>query len=182
MVFPVVVYGCESWTVKKAESEGIGAFELWCWRRLLRVPWTAKRCNQSILRKISPDFWKDWCWSWTPILWPPDAKNWLIWKDPDAGNDWRHEEKGTTKDEMVGGHHCLNGRESEQAPGVGDGQGSLRSQRVRHKWATELNGESGHSFQCRAVPTSKPWLLLLYKFYPPIRGETSGLIYFLRFL
>ena len=60
-----------------------------------------------------------------PILWPPDAKNWLIRKDPDAGKDWRQEEKGTTEDEMVGWHHQLNGCEFEQAPGVGDGQGSL---------------------------------------------------------
>ena len=61
----------------------------------------------------------------TPILWPPDVKNWLIWKDPDAGKDWRQEEKGTTEDEMVGWHHQLNGHEFEQAPGVGDGQGNL---------------------------------------------------------
>ena len=61
----------------------------------------------------------------TPILWPPDVKNWLIWKDPDAGNDWRQEEKGTTEDEMVGWHHQLNGHEFKQAPGDGDGQGSL---------------------------------------------------------
>ena len=60
----------------------------------------------------------------TPILWPPDAKNWLFGKDPDAGQDWGQEEKGTTEDEMVGWHHRLDGRESEQAPGVGDGQGS----------------------------------------------------------
>ena len=64
MVFPVVMYGFESWTVKKAEHQRIDAFELWCWRRLLRVPWTA-RSNQSILKEISPDIhWKDWCWSW----------------------------------------------------------------------------------------------------------------------
>ena len=61
----------------------------------------------------------------TPVLWPPDVKNWLIWKDPDAGEDWRQEEKGTTEDEMVGWHHWLDGHEFEQAPGVGDGQGSL---------------------------------------------------------
>ena len=60
-----------------------------------------------------------------PILWPPDAKNWLIWKDPDAGKDWKQEEKGTTEGEMVGWHYQLNGHESEQALGVGDGQGSL---------------------------------------------------------
>ena len=65
MVFPVVMYGCESWTVKKAECQKIDAFELWCWRRLLRVPWTARRSNQSILKENSPGCsWKDWCWSW----------------------------------------------------------------------------------------------------------------------
>ena len=65
LVFPVVMYGCESWTIKKDERQRIYAFELWCWRRLLRVPWTARRSNQSILKEISPDIhWKDWCWSW----------------------------------------------------------------------------------------------------------------------
>ena len=61
----------------------------------------------------------------TPVLWPPDAKNWLIWKDPDAGKEWRWEEKGMTEDEMVGWHHQLDGHEFEQAPGDGEGQGSL---------------------------------------------------------
>ena len=69
--------------------------------------------------------WKDWCWSWNSILWPPDAKNWLTERDPDAGKDWRQEEKGMTEDEMVGWHHRLDGHEFEQALGVGDGQGSL---------------------------------------------------------
>ena len=65
MVFPVVMYGCETWTIKKAECERIDTFELWCWRKLLRVHWTARRSNQSILKEISPGFhWKDWCWSW----------------------------------------------------------------------------------------------------------------------
>ena len=65
MVFLVVIYGCESWTIKKAEWRRIDAFELWCWRRLLRVPWTARRSNQSIRKEISPGVhWKDWCWSW----------------------------------------------------------------------------------------------------------------------
>ena len=64
-VFPVVMYGCESWTIKKAEHQRIDAFEMLCWRRLLRVPWTARRSNQSILKEIYPDIhWKDWCWSW----------------------------------------------------------------------------------------------------------------------
>ena len=126
MVFPVVkiwnmkihkiwkyiMYGCESWTVKKAERRRIDAFELWCWRRLLRVPWTARRSNQSIL-KVN----QSWIFIGrtdaeveTPVLWPPDGKNWLIWKDPDAGKDWRQEEKGMTEDEMVGWHHWLNRR------------------------------------------------------------------------
>ena len=74
----------------------------------------------------------------TPILWPPQAKNWLIGKDPDAGKDWRQEEKGMTEDEMVGWHHRLDGHEFEQTLGNGDGWGSL-GQRIGHDWATELN-------------------------------------------
>ena len=115
MVFPVVIYGCESWTVKKAKRWRILDFELWCWRRLLRVSWTARRSNQSILKEISP-----WCSlegmmlkAETPVLWPPHAKSWLIGKDSDAGRDWRQEEKGTTEDEMAGWRHRLNGHEFE---------------------------------------------------------------------
>ena len=189
MVFPVVMYGCDSQTVEKAEHRRIDAFELWCWRRLLRVPWTTRRPNQSILKEISPgcsleglmlkmklqyfdymmwranllektlilgkmegrgdrvdrgwDSWMasptQWTWVWAssrtcwrtdtedeaPVLWPPDAMNWLIGKAPDAGKDWRKEEKGMTADEVVGWHHQLNGHEFEQVLGVGDGQGSL---------------------------------------------------------
>ena len=127
MVFPVVMYGCEWWTVKKDECRRIDAFEVWCWRRLLRVPWTARRLNQSILKEISPKYSLEGLVLEveTPILWLPDVKNWLIWKDPYAGKDWRQEEKGMTEDEVVGGHHWLNGHEFEQAPGVGDEQGSL---------------------------------------------------------
>ena len=125
MVFPVVIYGCESWTIRKAECRRIDAFELWCWRRLSRVPWTARRSNQSILKEISPGCSLEGLMLKLklPILWPPDAKSWLIWKDPDAGKDWGQEEKGTTEGEMVGWHHRLNGHEFEQTPGVGDGQG-----------------------------------------------------------
>ena len=122
MVFPVVMYGCESWTIKKAERWRIDAFELWFWRRLLRVPWTS---NQSILKEISLEYSLEVLMlKLKLILWPPDAKYWLIGKDPDAGKDWRQEEKGTTEDEMLGWHHWLDGHESEQALGVGDGQGS----------------------------------------------------------
>ena len=77
MVFPMVVYGCESWTVKKAECQRIDTFELWCWRRLLRVPWTARRSNQSILKEISPgcSIGRTDVEAETPILWPPDVKS-----------------------------------------------------------------------------------------------------------
>ena len=116
MVFPVVMYRCESWTVKKAECQRIDAFELWCWRRLLKAPWTARKSNQSILRKL-----KSWIFTGrtdaeaeTPYFGiSPDVKNWLIWRDPDAGKDWRWEEKGMADDEMVGWHHWLNGHEFE---------------------------------------------------------------------
>ena len=118
------MYGCESWTVKKAECWRIDAFELWCWRRLLRIPWTARRSNKSIL--------KSWVFigrtdaeAETPILWPSHAKSWLIGKDSDAGRDWGQEEKGTTEDEMAGWHHRLDGHEFAWTPGVGDGQGGL---------------------------------------------------------
>ena len=78
----------EKWTVKKAERRRIDAFELWCWRRLSRVPWTARRSNQSILKEISPEFIGGTnVEAETPILWPPDAESWLIWKDPDAGKE-----------------------------------------------------------------------------------------------
>ena len=116
MIFPVVMYGCESWTIKKSEHRRIDAFELWCWRRLLRVPWTAKRSNQSGRTDAETE---------TPILWPPHGKNWLVGKDPDDGRDWGQEEKGTTEDEMAGWHHRLDGHKSEWILGVCDGQGSL---------------------------------------------------------
>ena len=138
------MYGCESWTINKAEHWRIDVFELWYWRSLLRVPWTARRSNQSILKRS-----QSWIFiertdaeAEAPILWLPNAKNWLLRKDPDSGKDWRQEEKGTTEDEMVGWHHQLDEHELEQAPGVGYGQGSLQSmgpQRVRHDWVTELN-------------------------------------------
>ena len=89
IIFPIVKYGCESWTVKKAERQKIDAFELWCWRRLFRISWTARRYNQSILKEISPGCSLEGLMLKlkTPILWPPDAKNSVIGKDPDAGKD-----------------------------------------------------------------------------------------------
>ena len=117
-VFLRSFYGCESGTIRRAEHQRIDAFELWCWRRLLRVPWTVRRYNQPILKEIKER--KSWTFigrtdaeAETPVLWPPDVKNWLIYKNPDAGKDWRQEKKGTTEDKMVGWHHWLNGHEFE---------------------------------------------------------------------
>ena len=102
MVFPVVVYGCESWTIMKAECQRIDAFELWCWRRVLRVPWTARIPNQSILKESVLVFTgRADAEAETPILWPPDEKSWLTGKDSDARKNWRQKEKEVAEDEMV---------------------------------------------------------------------------------
>ena len=130
-IFPVVMHGCESWTVKKAECWRNDAFELWCWKRLLffflflkyrfiYFNWrliTLQYCTGFVNCGVGEDSWVPWAARrsnksiQTPILWPPDAKSWLIWKDLNAGKDWGREEKGTTEDEMVGWHHRLNGHE-----------------------------------------------------------------------
>ena len=144
MVFPVVMYGCESWTIKKAERQRLDAFELWCWGRLLGVPWTARRSNRSILKEISPEY-SGWCWSWNsnPLAtWCEELTYWKrpwCWERLKVGGEG--DERG--EDEMVGWHHQLNGCEFGWTPGVGDGQGGLAccspwGRRVRHDWATEL--------------------------------------------
>ena len=154
MVFPVVMYGCKTWTIKKAEHRRIDAFELWCWRRLFRVPWTARRSNQSILKDgLNIQSWifigRTDAGAETPILWPPDSKSWLTGKDPAAGEDWRQEEKGTTEDEMVDermaspiqwtwvwascGSWWWTGK-----PGVLQSMGSQKNQTQLSDW-TELN-------------------------------------------
>ena len=122
------MYGCESWTIKKAEHRRIDVFELWCWSGLLRFPWTARRSNQSILKKINIEYSLEglilrlklqylatWC------------KELTFGKDPDAGKDWRQEENGTTEGKIVGWHHWLNRHEFEQTLGDGEGQGNLVS-------------------------------------------------------
>ena len=114
MVSPVVMYGCASWTVKRAECQRIDAFELWYWRRLLRVPWTAWRSNQSILKEISPGISLEGMilklkLQYFGHLMRRDD----FGKDSDAGKDWRQEEKGTTEDEMDAWYHQLYGHESE---------------------------------------------------------------------
>ena len=115
VVFPVVMYGCESWTVKKAECWRIDAFELWCWRRLLQGDPISPFWRRSTL-----GFGRNDAKAETPVLWPPHATSCLIGKDSDAGRDWGQDEKGTTEDEMAGWR-----REFEWTPGVGDGQGGL---------------------------------------------------------
>ena len=139
------MYGCESWTVKKAEHWRIDAFELWCWRRLLRIPWTARRSNQSILKENSPG-----C-SLEGLMLKLKLQYFghLIRKvdsleKTHAGRNWRQEQKGTTDDETAGLHHWLDGHESGWTPWVLMNREAWRaaihrSQRVRHDWATELN-------------------------------------------
>ena len=126
MVFPVVVYGCENWTVKKAERWRIDAFELWCWRRLLRVPWTARRSNQSILKEICPEY------SLEGLILKPKLQyfGYLKQRTDSVEKTLRlgkieGRRRGWQRMKMAGRHHWLNGHEFEQAPGVGDGQGSL---------------------------------------------------------
>ena len=126
MVFPVVMYGCESWTVKKAECQN------WCvWTVVLEKTLESPLACKEI-QPVHPKGDQSWVFigktgveAEIPIFWPPDVRGWLIWKDPDAGKDWRQEEKGTTEDEMVGWHHWLNGHGFVWTPGVGDGQGGL---------------------------------------------------------
>ena len=126
MVFPVVMYGCERWTIKKAKHWRIDAFELWCWRRL------ESSLDFKEIKPVNPKGNQHWIFigrtdaeTEAPILWLPDTKNWLLGKNPDSGKDWKQEEKGTIEEEVVGWHHCLDGHEFEQALRVGDGQGSL---------------------------------------------------------
>ena len=127
MVFPVVMYGCESWTIKKAEHQRIDAFELWYWRRFLRVLWAEMRSNQSILKETSPEYSLEGLMlklklqSFGHLIWRTDS----LEKTLMLGKIWRQEEKVMTEDEMVGWHQWLDGHEFEQALGIGDGQRSL---------------------------------------------------------
>ena len=172
LIFPVVMYGCESWTIKKAEHQSTDAFKLWCWRRLLRVTWTARRSNQWILKEISPEYSLERLMLKLKLqsFGPPDVKNWLIGKDPDAGKDRRQEEKGMTEDEMVGWHHWLNGREFEQT--LGDGEwgetwcaavhGVAKSWTQLSDWTTTWsnNGSQTHKWEQKthsAMPSSNCW-------------------------
>ena len=126
MFFPVVMYGCESWTIMKAEHQSIDAFELWCWRRLLRVPWTARRSNQSILKEISPGHSLEGLMLMLKLQYfahlmrrTDSFEKTLMLVRLKMGGE------GTIEDEIVGWHHRLNGHEFGWTPGVGDGQGGL---------------------------------------------------------
>ena len=127
VVFPVVMYGCESWTIKKAKCQRIDAFELWCWRRLLRVPWTARRSNQSILREISPGYSLEGLMLrlklqyFGHLMRRADSFEKTLMLGKIEG--W--EDKGMTEDETVGWYHRLNGHEFGWVPGISDGQGGL---------------------------------------------------------
>ena len=140
MVFPVVTYRCEIWTKKKAECWRIDAFELWCWRRFLRVPWTARRSNQSILKEISLEYSLEGLMLKLQFFGHLIQRTELLEKTH-AGKDWRQEEKGMTEDEMVVWYHWLDGH--EQASRAGDGQGSLAccslwGRKGSDNWAIEL--------------------------------------------
>ena len=114
-VFPVVMFGCESWTVKKAEYRRIDTFELWCWRRLLRVPWTARRYNQSILKEISPGYSLEGLMLKLKLQYFGHLMRRVdsLEKTLMLGGIGGRRRKGTTEDEMAGWHHGLDGRESE---------------------------------------------------------------------
>ena len=114
MVFPLVMYGCESWTVKKAERRRIDAFELWCWRRLLRVPGTARRSNQSILKEMNPGISLEGMMLKLKLQYFGHLMQRVdSLEKTDAGRHWGQEVKGTTEDEMAGWHHRLDGHEPE---------------------------------------------------------------------
>ena len=146
VVFPVVIYGCGSWTIKKAESWRIDAFELWCWRRLLRVPWTARKSNRSILKEISPEYSLEGLMLKLQYF---GYLNWLIRKDPDAGKDWRQEDRGWRGwDGWIESPNQWTWVWASSRSWWWTGKpGMLQSmglQRVRHDWATELNWHNIH--------------------------------------
>ena len=121
MVFPVVMYMCESWSIKEAEHQRIDAFELWCWRGLLRVPWTARRSNQSILKEIKPEYSLEGLMLKLKLQW---LGHWM-WRADSLEKTLMLGKIEGRRDEIIGWHHWFNGREFEQTPGDSEGQGSL---------------------------------------------------------
>ena len=154
MAFPVVLNGCESWTIKKAERRRIDAFELWCWKRLLRVPWTVRRSNQFILKEIQPVHSKgDQSWVFirrtdakdkTPILWTSDVKTWLTGKTLMLGKIEGERRRTWQRMRRLDGitnlmDMSLSKRQELVMVGRPDVLWFMVSQRVGHNWATELN-------------------------------------------
>ena len=150
MDFPVVMYGCEGWTIKNTDHWGTDALELWCWRRLMKVPWTARRSNQWILKETSPEYSLEGLMLklkhqyFGHLMWRTDS----LEKTLMPGKIEVRRRRGWQRIEMVGWHHQLDGHEFEQASGAGEGQGSparcspwgrKESHRVVHDWVTELN-------------------------------------------
>ena len=156
-----------------SQSYGFSSSHVWMWELDYKEGWALKNWCFGIVEKtlerpldfkeiqpVHPKGDQSWLFigrtaaeAETPMLWPPDAKSWLIRKDPDAGKDWGREEKGTTEDEMIGWHHWLDGHEFDQAPGAGDGQGGLVccspwGRRVGHGWTTELTELMAESLCC----------------------------------
>ena len=146
MVFPVVMYGCEIWTIKKAECQKIDAFELGCWRRLLRVPWTARRSNQSILKEISPGcHWKDWCWSWSFNTLATCCEELTHWKRPwcwerlKAGGDGDYRGWDGWMASLTRWTWVWASSRSRWGIGKSDMLQSMGSDRAGHDRVTELN-------------------------------------------
>ena len=147
IVFPIVMYGCESWTMKKAEYQRIDAFELWCWKRLLRVPWTARRFNQFIGKEVSPECSLEGLMLKLKLQYFGHLirRTDLLEKTLMLGKIEGKRRRGWQRMRWLDGwHHRLNGHEFEQTPGVGDAQGSLEccspwGRRVRYDWATKVN-------------------------------------------
>ena len=125
MVFPVVVYGCESWTIKKAESQKTDAFKLWCWRRFLRAPWTARRSNQSILKEIKPEYSLEGLMLKLQYFGHLMQRAESLERALMLGKIMGKRRGVRTEDEMVGWHYWVIGHEFEQTPGDSEGQGSL---------------------------------------------------------
>ena len=175
MVFPVVMYRCESWTIKKAECWRVDAFELWCWRRLLRVPWTARRSNQSVLKEISSEYSLDWCWSSkTLVTW------WELtrWKRPWC---WERLKVGAEGDDrgwddwMVSPTQwtCLLSKLQEMVKDREAWHATVRKKQseeikanIRHIWRTVLLGFSKEMWQ-------RPWRLTSQKPREVVRVLTS---------
>ena len=167
MFFPVVMYGCEIWTIKKAEHQRIGAFELWCWRVLLRVPWTARISNQSIPKKINPEYsLQGLMLNWSSNTLTTLHKELTHWKRPWCWERLRAGEKRVTEDEIVAWHHRLNGHEFEQTPGESEGQGSLvccspwdaKSQKLLNNWITVYARHLSVNRCCSTVWSMINWI------------------------